>query len=104
MGLLGEVVTNISAELLELLNGVQQRRETAALQDTGRRQGGRALAVLERQSRTRCETWRPKQTKKKKTQKERTNSAAAQELMEPTSENSQNARNDDRTCLIVCIS
>ncbi|XP_068188832.1 glucocorticoid modulatory element-binding protein 1 isoform X2 [Antennarius striatus] len=34
VGLLGEVVTNISKELLELLNGVQQRRETAALQDT----------------------------------------------------------------------
>lgn len=37
VGLLGEVVTNISAELVELLNGVQQRREPAALQDTGRR-------------------------------------------------------------------
>ncbi|XP_070778184.1 glucocorticoid modulatory element-binding protein 1 [Enoplosus armatus] len=34
VGLLGEVVTNISTELLELLNGVQQRRESAALQDT----------------------------------------------------------------------
>lgn len=34
VGLLGEVVTNISTELLELLNGVQQRREPAALQDT----------------------------------------------------------------------
>ncbi|XP_077937026.1 glucocorticoid modulatory element-binding protein 1 isoform X2 [Gasterosteus aculeatus] len=34
VGLLGEVVTNISAELVELLNGVQQRREPAALQDT----------------------------------------------------------------------
>ncbi|XP_068603557.1 glucocorticoid modulatory element-binding protein 1 [Brachionichthys hirsutus] len=34
VGLLGEVVTNISTELLELLNGVQQRREAAALQDT----------------------------------------------------------------------
>uniref|UniRef100_G3NYB1 Glucocorticoid modulatory element binding protein 1 n=1 Tax=Gasterosteus aculeatus aculeatus TaxID=481459 RepID=G3NYB1_GASAC len=34
VGLLGEVVTNISAELVELLNGVQQRKETAALQDT----------------------------------------------------------------------
>lgn len=39
VGLLGEVVTNISTELLELLNGVQQRRETAALQDTGTEQG-----------------------------------------------------------------
>lgn len=38
MGLLGEVVTNISTELVELLNGVQQRRETAALQDTGTEQ------------------------------------------------------------------
>lgn len=35
VGLLGEVVTNISTELLELLNGVQQRRESSALQDTG---------------------------------------------------------------------
>ncbi|XP_029700793.1 glucocorticoid modulatory element-binding protein 1 isoform X1 [Takifugu rubripes] len=34
VGLLGEVVTNISSELLEMLNGVQQRQETAALQDT----------------------------------------------------------------------
>lgn len=34
VGLLGEVVTNISNELLELLNGVQQR-QAAALQDTG---------------------------------------------------------------------
>ncbi|XP_070703203.1 glucocorticoid modulatory element-binding protein 1 isoform X2 [Pempheris klunzingeri] len=34
VGLLGEVVTNISTELLELLNGVQQRREPAGLQDT----------------------------------------------------------------------
>uniref|UniRef100_A0A3Q3X9R0 SAND domain-containing protein n=1 Tax=Mola mola TaxID=94237 RepID=A0A3Q3X9R0_MOLML len=34
VGLLGEVVTNISTELLELLTGVQQRREAAALQDT----------------------------------------------------------------------
>nr|XP_046273227.1 glucocorticoid modulatory element-binding protein 1 isoform X2 [Scatophagus argus] len=34
VGLLGEVVTNISTELLELLNGVQQRREPVALQDT----------------------------------------------------------------------
>lgn len=35
VGLLGEVVTNISTELLELLNGVQQRREPAGSQDTG---------------------------------------------------------------------
>ena len=35
MGLLGEVVTNISTELQELLIGVKQRREPAALQDTG---------------------------------------------------------------------
>ncbi|KAM7372813.1 hypothetical protein PAMP_007710 [Pampus punctatissimus] len=34
VGLLGEVVTNISTELLELLNGVQQRRGASALQDT----------------------------------------------------------------------
>ncbi|KAG7500943.1 glucocorticoid modulatory element-binding protein 1-like isoform X2 [Solea senegalensis] len=34
VGLLGEVVTNISTELLELLNGVQQLRNLAALQDT----------------------------------------------------------------------
>uniref|UniRef100_A0A3Q3KXG6 Glucocorticoid modulatory element binding protein 1 n=1 Tax=Labrus bergylta TaxID=56723 RepID=A0A3Q3KXG6_9LABR len=40
VGLLGEVVTNISTELQELLNGVQQRKEPAALQETG------AVAVL----------------------------------------------------------
>ncbi|XP_026205443.1 glucocorticoid modulatory element-binding protein 1 isoform X1 [Anabas testudineus] len=34
VGLLGEVVNNISTELLEMLNGVQQRREPATLQDT----------------------------------------------------------------------
>ncbi|AWP04808.1 putative glucocorticoid modulatory element-binding protein 1-like [Scophthalmus maximus] len=34
VGLLGEVVTNISSELLEMLNGVQQLRDLAALQDT----------------------------------------------------------------------
>lgn len=34
VGLLGEVVTNINTELLELLNGVQQRRKAGALQDT----------------------------------------------------------------------
>ncbi|KAK5855459.1 hypothetical protein PBY51_005560 [Eleginops maclovinus] len=34
VGLLGEVVTNISTELQELLNGVKQRREPAGLQDT----------------------------------------------------------------------
>ncbi|XP_047461816.1 glucocorticoid modulatory element-binding protein 1 isoform X2 [Mugil cephalus] len=34
VGLLGEVVTNINTELLQLLNGVQQRTEPAALQDT----------------------------------------------------------------------
>lgn len=38
VGLLGEVVTNISTELLELLRGVQQRRDAAALQDTGTQQ------------------------------------------------------------------
>lgn len=38
VGLLGEVVTNISTELLELLNGVQQRRESAALQESGTNQ------------------------------------------------------------------
>lgn len=45
VGLLGEVVTNISTELLELLNGVQQRREPAALQDTGTLQRYCALAA-----------------------------------------------------------
>lgn len=35
MGLLGEVVPNISAELLELLNSVKQRNEAAAGQETG---------------------------------------------------------------------
>lgn len=39
VGLLGEVVTNISTELQELLSGVQQRKEAAALQDTGTEQG-----------------------------------------------------------------
>ncbi|XP_034455593.1 glucocorticoid modulatory element-binding protein 1 isoform X1 [Hippoglossus hippoglossus] len=34
VGLLGEVVTNISTELLEMLNGVQQLRDLVALQDT----------------------------------------------------------------------
>ncbi|XP_072226437.1 glucocorticoid modulatory element-binding protein 1 isoform X1 [Leuresthes tenuis] len=34
VGLLGEVVTNINTELVQLLNGVLQRREQAALQDT----------------------------------------------------------------------
>ncbi|XP_028256262.1 glucocorticoid modulatory element-binding protein 1 isoform X1 [Parambassis ranga] len=34
VGLLGEVVTNINTELVELLNSVQQRRDSAALQDT----------------------------------------------------------------------
>ncbi|XP_056255894.1 glucocorticoid modulatory element-binding protein 1 isoform X2 [Seriola aureovittata] len=34
VGLLGEVVTNISTELLELLNSVQQLRDLAAIQDT----------------------------------------------------------------------
>ncbi|XP_040908682.1 glucocorticoid modulatory element-binding protein 1 isoform X2 [Toxotes jaculatrix] len=34
VGLLGEVVTNISTELLELLNGVRQLKDLAALQDT----------------------------------------------------------------------
>ena len=36
VGLLGEVVTNINTELVQLLNGVLQRREQAALQDTGK--------------------------------------------------------------------
>lgn len=39
VGLLGEVVTNISTELLELLKNVQQHQETAALQDTGMEAG-----------------------------------------------------------------
>ncbi|CAN9504122.1 unnamed protein product [Ophioblennius macclurei] len=34
VGLLGEVVTNINTELLQLLSGVQQRRDPATLQDT----------------------------------------------------------------------
>ncbi|CAG5884215.1 glucocorticoid modulatory element-binding protein 1 isoform 1-T2 [Menidia menidia] len=34
VGLLGEVVTNINTELMQLLNGVLQRREQATLQDT----------------------------------------------------------------------
>ncbi|XP_071357377.1 glucocorticoid modulatory element-binding protein 1 isoform X2 [Trachinotus anak] len=34
VGLLGEVVTNISTELLELLHSVQQLRDLAAIQDT----------------------------------------------------------------------
>lgn len=34
VGLLGEVVSNISSELLRMLSGLQQQ-ETAALQDTG---------------------------------------------------------------------
>ncbi|XP_029022297.1 glucocorticoid modulatory element-binding protein 1 isoform X2 [Betta splendens] len=34
VGLLGEVVTNISTELLELLNGVQLHRDPAVLQDS----------------------------------------------------------------------
>lgn len=35
VGLLGEVVSNISSELLRMLSGLQQQQETAALQDTG---------------------------------------------------------------------
>lgn len=35
VGLLEEVVTNISTELLELLNSVQQLRDLAPIQDTG---------------------------------------------------------------------
>lgn len=38
MGLLGEVVPNISSELLELLNSVKQRSEAAAMQETGTEQ------------------------------------------------------------------
>lgn len=34
VGLLGEVVTNISSELLQLLSGVQQCRDSAAMQDS----------------------------------------------------------------------
>lgn len=34
VGLLGEVVSNISSELLRMLSGLQQQ-ETAVLQDTG---------------------------------------------------------------------
>ena len=35
VGLMGEVVTNISTELLEMLKGVQLRSEQAAVQDSG---------------------------------------------------------------------
>lgn len=38
VGLLGEVVPNISSELLELLNSVKQRNEAAAMQETGTEQ------------------------------------------------------------------
>lgn len=38
VGLLGEVVPNISSELLELLNSVKQRSEAAAMQETGTEQ------------------------------------------------------------------
>lgn len=46
VGLLGEVVTNISSELLEMLNGVQQRQETAALQDTGMQRRRRSTSCF----------------------------------------------------------
>lgn len=39
VGLLGEVVTNINTELIQMLDGVLQRREQNALQDTGRKSG-----------------------------------------------------------------
>ncbi|KAM8884533.1 glucocorticoid modulatory element-binding protein 1 isoform 2-T2 [Synchiropus picturatus] len=34
VGLLGEVVTNVSMELMEMLNGVRERQDSVALQDT----------------------------------------------------------------------
>lgn len=46
VGLLGEVVTNISTELLEMLNGVRQRQETAVLQDTGTQRGRMATSCF----------------------------------------------------------
>lgn len=36
VGLLGEVVSSISSELLRMLDGVQKHQDTAALQDAGR--------------------------------------------------------------------
>lgn len=38
VGLLGEVVSNISSELRRMLDGVQQETATAALQDAGTQQ------------------------------------------------------------------
>lgn len=55
MGLLGEVVTNISAELLEMLSGVQQRREQE-VQDTGTEPGscaGLSYRCIERKNKFR---------------------------------------------------
>lgn len=43
VGLLGEVVTNINTELVELLNSVQQRMDPASLQDTGAERRQHAL-------------------------------------------------------------
>lgn len=47
MGLLGEVVPNISAELLELLNSVKQRNEAAAAA-AATQEAGAALRGQER--------------------------------------------------------
>lgn len=41
VGLLGEVVSSISSELLRMLDGVQKHQDTAALQDAGRLAGPR---------------------------------------------------------------
>lgn len=59
VGLLGEVVTNINTELVELLNSVQQRRDSAALQDTGTELHYCALAakLMERKNKLSC-CWR----------------------------------------------
>lgn len=35
MGLLGEVVTNINTELVQMLNSVLEHRDVSTLQDTG---------------------------------------------------------------------
>lgn len=45
VGLLGEVVPNISSELLELLNSVKQRNEATALQETGTAQSRSMIRV-----------------------------------------------------------
>lgn len=39
VGLMGEVVTNIRTELLEMLKGVQLRSDRTSLQDSGEQRG-----------------------------------------------------------------